>query len=256
MSGSVELIPEDYPAAKKVAQSKRTSIFVRSVEVRPLEPSMPGLPPILERLFREDPPSEDAWSDFAREYTALLLHVARSTSRGHDEAMDAYAFLLERLSEDSCRRLRSYNLDPRSKFTTWLVVVAQRICVDHHRSKYGRIRNEESKAERERLGLRRRLEELSEGPEFADAIPDDNAETPAEALERAELSADLRALRESLPPNDRLLLAMRFDDGLSAAEIATILRYPSQFHVYRRINALLADLRSRLERRGYEHAAS
>ena len=217
---------------------------------------MSGLPQTLERLFREDPPSEDAWSDFAREYTALLMHVARSTSRGRDEAMDAYTYLLERFSEHGCRRLRAYSADPRSKFTSWLVVVARRICIDHHRVKYGRVRNEESKAERERLGLRRRLGDLSDGPEFADSIPDENAETPAEAMERAELSDELRALRESLPPGDRLLLAMRFDDGLSAAEIATILRYPSQFHVYRKINALLADLKLRLKERGYDQAAS
>jgi len=217
---------------------------------------MSGFPPTLERIFRENPPSEEAWSDFAREYTALLLHIARSVSRGRDEAMDAYAYLLDRLSEDQCRRLRAYSEDPRSKFTTWLVVVARRICIDHHRAKYGRVRNEESKAERERLGLRRRLADLAEGPEFADAIPDENAETPAEALERAELSNELRALRESLPPGDRLLLNLRFDDGLSAAEIAKVLRLPSPFHVYRRINALLADLKARLKDRGFENAAS
>ena len=217
---------------------------------------MSELPPTLERLFREDPPSDEAWSAFAREYTALLMHVARSTSRGRDEAMDAYAYLLERLSEDCCRRLRAYHSDPRSKFTTWLVVVARRICIDHHRAKYGRVRNEESKAERERLGLRRRLTDLAEGPEFADAIPDDNAETPAEAVERAELSSELHALRASLPPADRLLLSLRFDDGLSAAEIAKILRLSSPFHVYRRINALLAELKEKLEDRGFEHAAS
>lgn len=217
---------------------------------------MSGLPPTLERLFREDPPSEDAWSDFAREYTALLMHVARSTSRGRDEAMDAYTYLLERFSEHGCRRLRAYSSDPRSKFTTWLVVVARRICIDHYRSKYGRVRNEESKAERERLGVRRRLEDLDEGGEFADSIPDDNVETPAEALERAELSEEVRALRGSLPEADRLLLALRFEDGLPASEIAIILRYPSQFHVYRRINALLAELKERLKQRGYEHAAS
>jgi RNA polymerase sigma factor (sigma-70 family) len=217
---------------------------------------MSGFPPTLERLFRDDPPSDEAWSEFAREYTALLLHVARSVSRGRDEAMDAYTYLLERLSEDHCRRLRAYSSDPRSKFTTWLVVVARRICIDHHRSKYGRIRNEESRVERERLGLRRRLEDLSEGPEFADAIPDENAETPAEAIEREELSNEIRALRESLPPADRLLLSLRFDDGLSAAEIAKILRFPSPFHVYRRIAALLAELKEKLEDRGFEHAAS
>ena len=217
---------------------------------------MAGFPPILEKLFREDPPSDEAWSDFAREYTALLMHVARSTCRTTDEAMDAYAYLLERLSEEGCHRLRAYKSDPKSKFTTWLVVVSRRICVDHHRSKYGRLRNEESKAERERLGLRRRLEDLGDGLELAERLPNENVESAAEALERAELSDCLRSLREALPPADQLLLSMRFDDGLSAAEIASILRYPSQFHVYRRINALLAELKQQLESRGYEHAAS
>lgn len=217
---------------------------------------MSEFPPTLERLFREDASSDEAWPAFAREYSALLLHVARLTSHDRDEAMDAYAYLLERLSEGDCKRLRAYKSDPRSKFTTWLVVVARRICVDYYRGKYGRLRNDESGPERERLGLRRRLEDLSDGPEFADSIPDDRAENVHIELERAELSEELRVIRESLSPGDRLLLSMRFDDGLSAAEIASILHYPSQFHVYRKLNALLAELKSRLNDRGYEHAAS
>ena len=216
---------------------------------------MSAFPPMLERLFREDPPSEEAWADFAREYTALLMHVARSSSRGREEAMDAYACLLERLSEEGCRRLRAYSIDPRSKFTTWLVVVSRRICIDYQRARYGRLRNEESKAERERLGLRRRLEDLTEGPEFADAIPDENASDAGASLEREELRAQLYELRADLDSADRLLLSLRFDDGLSASEIATILRYPSQFHVYRRLNALLGSLKERLKSRGYENAA-
>ncbi|HMA20167.1 MAG TPA: hypothetical protein VKO87_05160, partial [Gemmatimonadaceae bacterium] len=106
------------------------------------------------------------------------------------------------------------------------------------------------------LGLRRRLEDLTERGDYADSIPDENSENVSIALELAELSAELRCLRESLEPSDRLLLTLRFDDALSAAEIATIMRMPSQFHVYRRINAVLADLRARLKSRGYETAAS
>lgn len=217
---------------------------------------MTDYPPTLERLLRENPPSSEGWADFAREYTALLLHVARSTSRGRDEAMDAYTYLLERLSEDGCRRLRAYSFDSRSKFTTWLVVVARRICIDHHRIRYGRLRNEESKGERERLGLRRRLEDLGDAAEFADAIPDESGESISVTLERVELARELKLARESLPAADRLLLSLRFDDGLSAAEIASLLHYPSQFHVYRRVNALLADLKAHLQQRGYESAVS
>jgi RNA polymerase sigma factor (sigma-70 family) len=216
---------------------------------------MSQLPPTLEALLERDPPTDEAWAAFAREYTALLMHVARSTSRSRDEAMDAYEYLLDRLSVDGCRRLRAYVTQPRSKFTTWLVVVAQRLCIDHHRAKYGRVRNEESKAERERLGLRRRLEDFGESPVDAETVADDS-EGAAIELERRELNAELASLRAELEPADRLLLSLRFDDGLPASEIASILRLPSQFHVYRRLNALLEELRRRLKARGYESAAS
>lgn len=217
---------------------------------------MSEFPPILEKLLGSDPPSDEAWSAFTREYTALLLHVARSTSRGRDEAMDAYAYLLERLSEDGCRRLRAYALDPRSKFTTWLVVVTRRICIDHHRIKYGRIRDSRSARERERLDSRRRLEDLAERVQDAEDVADENSVQPDREVEVAELSGELTSALSSLPSADRLLIKLRFEDGLSAAEIAQVLRYPSQFHVYRRINSILASLRTSLRSRGFESAAS
>lgn len=216
---------------------------------------MLDLPPALRQLLSRQTPSSEAWADFAREYTPLLIHVARSTSRNRDEAMDAYVYLLDHLSEDGCRRLRAYTADPRSKFTTWLVVVARRLCVDHYRAKYGRLRDEESKVERERHGLRRRIEDLNSSPDAAETIVDEAAGAPDE-MERAELSQQLRSLIGCLKPEDRLLLTLRFDDGLSAAEIAGIMRLPSQFHVYRRVNAVLSELRAALESRGFESAAS
>lgn len=217
---------------------------------------MTVLPPTLEKLLSHNPPSDDAWSAFAREYTGLLLHVARSTSHGGDDAMDAYVYLLDRLREDGCRRLRGYVAQPRSKFTTWLVVVTKRLCIDHYRLKYGRLRHEESREERERLDLRRGLANLNGPPELAESIADENPGTAADAFESSELSDELRTLVTTLPPEDRLLLRLRFDDDLSASEIARILRLPSQFHVYRRINAILAELRVALEARGFESAAS
>lgn len=217
---------------------------------------MSMLPPALEKLLSRQPPSDEAWASFAREYTALLLHVARSTSRNRDEAMDAYTYLLDRLSEDNCRRLRSYTSVAHTKFTTWLVVVARRLCVDHYRAKYGRLRNEESKGERDRLGLRRRVENLEGSDADADLLADDSPESAADQLDRNELSSELRGLLSALDPSDRLLLTLRFDDGLTASEIAGIMRYPSQFHVYRRINTVLGELRAALEARGFESAAS
>jgi DNA-directed RNA polymerase specialized sigma subunit len=49
-------------------------------------------------------------------------------------------------------------------------------------------------------------------------------------------------------------LRLRFDDELSAQEIAHLLGFSSAFHVYRRVNALLARLRRSLEAQGIESA--
>ena len=73
---------------------------------------------------------ERAWAAFAAEYSALLLHVARSLDADHDAAMDRYLYILEALRRDDCRRLRQYASDGRGKFTTWLMVVARRLCLD------------------------------------------------------------------------------------------------------------------------------
>jgi RNA polymerase sigma factor (sigma-70 family) len=212
---------------------------------------MSELPEVLRTLLDENPPSSEAWARFARQYTSLLLHVARSTAHSRDDAMDAYACLLERLSEDGCRRLRAYSADPRSKFTTWLVVVARRICIDHYRVKYGRLRNGDCVERRKRLELRRKIENLDTAVE-TDLVADDSTSSLATALDRAELAAELANVRAALKPEDRLLISMRFDDEMPASEIAAILQYPSQFHVYRRINAILAELNAELKARGFE----
>jgi RNA polymerase sigma factor (sigma-70 family) len=216
---------------------------------------MSELSATLQKLLSDDPPLESAWAAFAEEYSRLLLHVARSVCHNHDESMDAYACLLEKLSEDGCRRLRAYSVDPRSKFTTWLVVVARRICVDHQRARYGRLRNEESASERDRLGVRRSIVGMGGDADMIEGIADDSTNSAAADLEKEELVTALSSLRNGLAPADKLLLSLRFDDGVSAAEIASMLGYPSQFHVYRRLNALLAGMKAQLEASGYENAA-
>lgn len=54
--------------------------------------------------------------------------------------MDRYAHVLDKLQVDDFRRLRTFVADGRGKFTTWLTVVVRRICLDHHRQRYGRVR--------------------------------------------------------------------------------------------------------------------
>jgi DNA-directed RNA polymerase specialized sigma subunit len=64
----------------------------------------------------------------------------------------------------------------------------------------------------------------------------------------------LSVLRE-LPADDQLLLRLRFDDGLQAEAIAQLLRFPTRFHVYRRIDQVLHRLRNQLEQKGMHDAS-
>src|SRR5688500_7712225 len=81
---------------------------------------------------------EHAWTEFLESYSRLILFVAHRTPGDYDVVMDRYAFVVERLRELNYRRLRTYAADGRGKFTTWLMVVTRRLCVDHNRLKHGR----------------------------------------------------------------------------------------------------------------------
>jgi RNA polymerase sigma factor (sigma-70 family) len=163
--------------------------------------------------------------------------------------MDGYAHVLAALREDNCRRLRAYTPRPGTQFTTWLVVVARRLMLDHHRHRVGRPRSTETERRAEHA-TRRRLEEL-----VAVELDPDGLTTPTEdsaeaRLRRGELTEALRQALAALDAPDRLLLALRFEDERSVREIASVLGLPSVFHVYRRLNGVLATLREALARRG------
>ncbi len=212
------------------------------------------LPFELSRLIQatDAPTRDDAWARFVAAHSRLLLHVARSLTADRDAAMDGYAHVLERLREDDCRRLRGYVPDGRSKFTTWLVVVARRLCLDFHRQRYGRS-DDPSPDAAAAHAARRRLVDLVAGETEPEQVAAPAAD-PASALQAEELHRALDAATARLSAADRLLLKLRFDGDLSAREIAGILALPTPFHVYRRLNGLLQELRRVLQRRGIHEA--
>ncbi len=212
------------------------------------------LPFELSRLIEatDAPTRDDAWARFVAAHSRLLLHVARSLTADRDTAMDGYVHVLERLREDDCRRLRGYVPDGRSKFTTWLVVVARRLCLDFHRHRYGRS-NDPAPDAAAAHAARRRLVDLVAGETEPEQVAAPAAD-PASALQAEELHRALQAATARLPAADRLLLKLRFDDDLSAREIAGLLALPTPFHVYRRLNALLQGLRGVLQQRGIHEA--
>jgi RNA polymerase sigma factor (sigma-70 family) len=168
--------------------------------------------------------------------------------------MDRYTFVLEHLRAHDYERLRRYAAQPQSAFTTWLVVVARRLCLDFYRSRYGRSQDRgptASSTPAERATRRRLVDAMFESPDMlveVAAEPDD----PAAALDLAERRRVLETAIASLPTPDRLLLKLRFEDELPAHTIAAILAFPTDFHVYRRLRTVLSSLRERLGDTGSE----
>jgi RNA polymerase sigma factor (sigma-70 family) len=214
------------------------------------------IPPELATLLgaQEGPLRERAWAEFVERHTRLLLHVARSYGGDHDAVMDRYTYVLERLRGEDCHRLRTWAADRRSKLTTWLVIVTQRLCLDENRRRYGRPRAVGPEAVEGRRTRRRLADFLAEqldhvGPEQQTDAPIEHSDS---AVRRAELSEALACCVARLGSADQLLLTLRFQDGRSAADIARTLSFPSPFHVYRRLDRLLAELREALRARGVE----
>jgi len=190
----------------------------------------------------EGPVQEQAWSEFLDSYSRLILYVARQTPGDQDTIMDRYAFVVERLRERDCRRLRTYAADGRGKFTTWLTVVVRRLCLDQHRLKHGRT---PAPGHGNPAAPRRLVELVSLRSEVIDRLPDSEP-LADEELQRKQVLERLDAAMATLSPSDQLLLALRYQDDRSAREIASLMSLPTPFHVYRRLNRVHDLLRQNL----------
>ncbi len=208
------------------------------------------LPVVVHVLLAAKPDREpEAWAAFAEEYSPLLLHVARSLGGDRDAIMDRYAYLLEQLRADGGRRLRGYRSEGTGSFTTWLVVVGRRLCLDFHRRRYGRDRGAASAGARaERRAL---VDLVAADIDAAQAVASPAPDADSVMMD-AEVRHALSAALGELAPEDRLLLRYRFEDELSVPEIARLTGEASAFVLYRRIDRILRALRRDLLRAGIE----
>jgi RNA polymerase sigma factor (sigma-70 family) len=192
---------------------------------------------------------DEAWTAFVEGNSKLILYVARSLGGDHDDVMDRYAFVLSQLRRDDFHRLRAYGDDGRGKFTTWLVVVVRRLCFDHRREKYGRVRGDDENVE-DGHRMRGRLVDLISDHNALTELVDLSSTSPDDHVRAAQLDDLLKSALAALEAEDRLLLRFRFEDDLSAGEIARLMSCRSPFDVYRRLRRVLASLRTTLLSRG------
>ena len=199
-------------------------------------------------------PPDLAWDSFLGSFGHLLLRTAAYAHRkhpaspdAHDASMDAYAFILEKLGQDNFRRLRAFSGGDETALTRWLVVVARRLCTDFWRHRYGRLRESTPEVDRD---TRRQLVDEIWDPRDSSEFPTPKTSDPEWELRFQERRSALEAVIGGLKSRDRLLLAFRFEEDLSARHIAELMDFPTPFHVYRQLNRVLAVLRKELEGRG------
>lgn len=209
-------------------------------------------------LHHKDPTTFEAvWERFVQANSKLILHAAHSVASDHDGVMDRYAYVLDQLRHNDCRRLRAFATEGQTKFSTWLIVISQRLCIDYHRRRYGRDRdhNNENLAWNTTRIARRQLADLFGENISFDAIQDTNTPNPEQTVRRSELRQAVEATLDSLDTRDRLLIQLRFEKDLPIKEITRMMGFPSQFHVYRKLKATLKSLRKQLEDRGVSSPA-
>lgn len=139
------------------------------------------------------------FGDVVRRAVARKLAALSGEPALRAEVDDLCNDVLAKLLADDCRVLRTVR-DP-CRIRAWLVVVAQRHCMDH-------LRRTASRARAER-GLWR---EEAAAPEVGDS--------PADIVVRGESAQRARALLDTLADPERLVVDLYFFHGCSYAEIS------------------------------------
>ena len=227
------------------------------IEKRSVAPGRKLPPEVAQLLASTDTAAQEAaWERFVEQYSRLFLHTIHRALRqprgDYDHVMNCYAYVLDQLRRDDFRRLRMFDSNGRGKFTTWIVFVVRRLCIDCGRRLYGRAAFSGGDGAHGTLeqARRRRLTDLIGEELDLSQAGDASAADPEMEVRRSELSSVLETAVGHLSGSDQLLLRLRFQDELSGKEIARVIGLATPFHVYRKLNSLFRELRVELRGNG------
>ena len=79
-----------------------------------------------------------AWRTFLQRYGPLMMSVASQHVFDSHDAQECFLHICEKLCEDDCRRLRSFDPSRGGSFSGWLCAITSNLCVDWCRTCYGR----------------------------------------------------------------------------------------------------------------------
>jgi DNA-directed RNA polymerase specialized sigma24 family protein len=94
---------------------------------------------ILNSLLSEG--TSASWEKFLRRFSNLILKIIWQFERDHDEVMDKYLYVCEKLVGNNfaiLRRFQQHHGERPPQFTTWLAAVTHNLCIDAHRAVHGR----------------------------------------------------------------------------------------------------------------------
>jgi len=228
----------------------------------------------LIRKVREE--DHAAWTTFIERFAPLLLQCARAVERDRDAAADAFVFICERLRERRAARLATFDFDRAGSFETWLRAVAVNLARDARRQRVGRFRplalvNRLPPLEqrvfrlRYELGLTFDQTLYSLRPEFPGLTEARLAEAESQVAKRVSaqqrwalltrrpqlesLSERLAGALGRLTVENRLLLRLHFERGVTLATLAGMFGLSNAQAVHRRLRDVLAQLRHMLDGR-------
>jgi RNA polymerase sigma-70 factor len=174
-------------------------------------------------------PSESAWSYFVTNYGRHMYETARAHLPSQDAAKEVVDFVLADLSlPDRSGRSRIASYDGRSPLAGWI-----RVVIVHQASKE---RNHRSNS----------FESIECVPEMADQSAAQRIEAEVRGHRYHSMVCDsMDKASRSLSDRERLILLLRYDEELQAAEIARILRV-SRPTITRSLQAIHKKLRDEI----------
>ena len=187
-----------------------------------------------------------AFEELVRHYDQAVLRLALHLTGNEPEAQDVYqdAFL------KAYKNIGSFRFE--CSFYTWIYRIVTNLCLDHLRQRYGRPQESESPDRAAHAARRRLVDLLAEELDVSGVADATAAGNPEAQLRAKELSRALAGVLAGFEPRDRLLLKLRFEDGLPASDIGQVMGFATQFHVYRRLNAVLGQVRAAMRGRGVQ----
>jgi RNA polymerase sigma-70 factor (ECF subfamily) len=162
---------------------------------------------LLQKCLAHQP---GAWNDFVDRYLGLIYHVIRHTSHLRsvplrpEDTEDLAAEILLQVVANDYATLRQFRGD--SSLTTYLTVVARRICVNE-------------------LAKSAQGKEVPTDAEKLAAAPG-AAEEPPKALVGLENVEEVQRLLRKLPAREREVVRLYYLEGLTYEEISTDLDIP------------------------------